>query len=197
MSKEPRPGHGQKCRQTLKQWVCAWGAGGFLTPTALLLCLRIHIAAHEPITSTPAPGQCPKPCPRPPPKKSSWRQPTMADVGPPKSAPPDGGLAAFQRRLCCIIYRQEITDKRLTKEEAVPLLWGVWHHKHWCCQDPSHWGHTHLPGRGVGHILVWGCPKAEPEMIPLCALLWSCCLPGKETPEATAQLEQGKPGSSI
>lgn len=105
----------------------AWGAGGFLIP--LLFCFAFR-SVLQPMSPSPAPGQCPKPCPCPPPKKSSWRQPTMADVGPPKAAPPDGGLAAFQRRLCCIIYRQEITDKRLTKEEAVPLLWGVWNHRH-------------------------------------------------------------------
>lgn len=120
----------------------------------------------------------------------------MADVGPPKAAPPDGGLAAFQRRLCCIIYRQEITDKRPTRRGLYP------------CSGESGTtalllpgfitlGHAHLPGQGVGPILVWGCPKAEPEMVPLCALLWSCALPCTETPGATALPEQGQPRSSI
>lgn len=160
----------------------ARGAGWFLT----LLCLRVHSAAQEPIPSPPSPGQCPNPVPVPVPLpgKAAGSSPRWL-MWAPTAAPPDGGLAAFQRRLCCIIYQQEITDKRLRKEGAVPQLWGAW-----CCQDSSLGAHAPPWPRCRSPLWFGGAPRQGQR--------WSHsvpCLPCAETPGTTARPEQGELGS--
>lgn len=159
----------QGCNQWVRTRSADRGAGRFPNPTVPLLlpsgsyCSPGAHPQHSPTRAVPETTAL-----SPSTAKAAGGSPEMADVGCPKAAPPDGGLAAFQRSLCCIIYRKEITAKWGWGRTAPPL-WGDRHHRHHGCQDPSHWGHGHLPGHGrtrghpSGSHFALGCFGAAPR----------------------------------